>query len=314
MNSDNDRGDLYWDRDHLVRSNVPLPFTHCPGAIAQAGDPLVEVRSGPVAPGGSGRPTIGGWRVSPDRLVGDLVGVGRASIVDGRHVTVQPVPGIGPETLGHVVAHSVLTVAAIQRGTTVVHAAVLEMGGRTIALCAPSGTGKSTLAALLRRRGAVVHSDDHCFLGDTQPTLVSTRGSTAVRLRPDAAWAIGIDPTTLPAIPGPVVKYHDVAPGHAPAQGTRRLDGLYLLRRRRGLASPVMEPVSPVLAVPALVRSLLRRRLTEYLHGSRAVFAVAAALAETLPVYRLIVPDTLSHLEPTADVVGDLLWRPRVTT
>lgn len=314
MNSANDPGDFYWDRDHLVWSTLQLPFSLCPRKGGKPGDPLVEVVLGPVASGEPGRPTIGGWQVLPDRLVGDLVGAGRASIVDGRHVTVQAIPGIGPETLGHVVAHSVLTIAAIQRGTTVVHAALLEMDGRTIALCAPSGTGKSTLAASLRRRGAVALSDDQCFLHDTQPSLVSIRASTALRLLPDAAWAIGIDPTTLPAIPGRVMKYADVAPAHAPAHGTRRLDGLFLLQRRQGLASPIIESVSPVLAVPALVRSLLRRRLTAILHGSPAVFAVVTALAETVPVYRLIVPDTLSHLAPTADAVGDLLWQTRVAT
>lgn len=68
-----------------------------------------------------------------------------------------------PLGFANFVVHGILMDAV--RDFTVLHAAVLERGGRAMAVCGPSGAGKTTLTLDLLAQGLGFLSDDFCPLG-----------------------------------------------------------------------------------------------------------------------------------------------------
>jgi hypothetical protein len=74
-------------------------------------------------------------------------------------------------------------------GHCVLHASAVELRGQGIAFAGPSGSGKSTLAALFCAAGARIVTDDVLRIG-LMPDVVCVGGSTHLRLRAGARWAL----------------------------------------------------------------------------------------------------------------------------
>jgi hypothetical protein len=82
---------------------------------------------------------------------------------------------------------SVLPLAFQARGTEVLHASAVHTPRGIVALCAVSGTGKSTLAAGLSQRGYRVWADDAVAVVTTGECVMALPCPFTLRLRPDAA-------------------------------------------------------------------------------------------------------------------------------
>jgi len=95
-------------------------------------------------------------------LVSQRHGVCRVS-ADGSAVTCAPEDPSRPAWRRHLL-DTVLGSAALRRGMTGLHAAAVTIDGRALAITAPTGGGKSTLAAELLRRGAELLTDDLLFV------------------------------------------------------------------------------------------------------------------------------------------------------
>jgi hypothetical protein len=80
--------------------------------------------------------------------------------VDGRHVTCAPAPNVPNATIDHLYLNQVLPLALSRLGKLVFHGSAVETEGDAIAFLAPSGRGKSTLAAGFAVRGHRFLTDD----------------------------------------------------------------------------------------------------------------------------------------------------------
>jgi hypothetical protein len=81
---------------------------------------------------------------------------------------------------------SVLPLAFQARGTEVLHASAVHTSRGIVALCAVSGTGKSTLAVGLSQRGYRVWADDAVAVATTGERVMALPFPFTLRLRPDA--------------------------------------------------------------------------------------------------------------------------------
>ncbi|MEJ5364709.1 MAG: hypothetical protein WHS86_06400 [Desulfosoma sp.] len=86
--------------------------------------------------------------------------VGRFAILNGKHITVDPAPGVDESVIRVPLLGMVMAVALMQRGLLVLHGSVLGMGKTAVAFLGDKGFGKSTLAAALYARGHRLISDD----------------------------------------------------------------------------------------------------------------------------------------------------------
>lgn len=80
------------------------------------------------------------------------------------------------------------------RGWIPLHASVVEHRGGAVALCAPSGQGKSTLCAWLTAQGMTMLGDDLCRVDAVPPRpLLVWPASATIKLWRDALGALGVD-------------------------------------------------------------------------------------------------------------------------
>lgn len=185
----------------------------------------------------------------------------------------------------------------IRRGDVSVHAAAVEAGDGAMLIGAPSGFGKSTLAAAFWHRGLRVLSDDlACVRMDGAPAVIP--GPALMRLRPDMAERLGVT-----ALPGALV-----TPDRVRLRPADALVGDCSPVPLRGIVlvgppadEPSMERVPPAAAIPELWQ--LRFSLPSDAETA-ACFQGIAALADSVPVWRLRRPLTVESLPRVVEMVA----------
>lgn len=104
-------------------------------------------------------------------------------------VECRPDPATDHAFVGVLVAGLVVAFLLNMGGDAVLHASAVAVDGRAIAFAGASGSGKSTIAALLCAAGARLVTDDVLRLGLAEGA-VCVGGAPQIRLRPGAEWAL----------------------------------------------------------------------------------------------------------------------------
>ncbi len=304
------RAHLYWIHGVLVESDVSLDSV----ALDHQG----------VAPawctdGGEGRPLhyrvrLGEHRDCPDsppagRLVyqaEDLPGfwvsasirrgehwtVRFAGYVDfevdrpGREVTVRPAPGADLGMISIFLGGTVLAFVLAAEGKLMLHASAVSVEGHALAVAAPAGWGKSTIAAILCGAGAALVTDDALRVDVNDSGVVCYRGTRTIRLRQSAAalggsvagalmgeTADGRTSLLAPRLAGRDASLTAVVLPY-PAHGERRL----AVERISGWESMVN------------LLPLARFGWSFLAHGGSTLFELTADLADGVPVYQATIP------------------------
>ena len=179
----------------------------------------------------------------------------------------------------------VLPLALQALGQEVLHASAVTLEAGAVAFCAESGTGKSTVAYALARRGHPPCADDAVAiaLGREGPELIPL--PFALRLRPASAAHFGEDARGFEV--------------QRPASGTRLAAVCVLQRTSDGGGVRRLDSTE---AFPALLAHAYsfglnheprrRRMLEHYLR-----------LASEVPVFRVVLASGLSELDHTLDEI-----------
>jgi hypothetical protein len=118
----------------------------------------------------------------------DFPGIARFRFRNGSEDTAAiRAPSATPDLVLDTYRRIVLPMRLQQQGTEVLHASAVVMGNQVVALCAVSGTGKSTTAFALTRRGYPAWADDVIAFRITSSCVEATPLPFRVRLRRDAA-------------------------------------------------------------------------------------------------------------------------------
>jgi hypothetical protein len=184
------------------------------------------------------------------------------------------------------------------RGQTILHGAVMAIGGAGIAVLGDAGMGKSTLSARLIGRGAAVATDDLIILSDT----MVERGYTDIGLLPETAAALGVNPASRVGIRS--------GDGKIQVRAKTRAD-----QRTPLAAIIVLSDFDPALTVPTLHRQnpiQAIRHIRANLYGGwigsatkdDAVFCLR--LAAEIPVYTLSRPANLDQLDAACTLIEPL--------
>lgn len=205
---------------------------------------------------------------------------------------------------------AVFSCLASQRGLTCVHAAVVRLDGRTIALVGRSGSGKSTTALALIRHGCVLVSDDVAVLSSAEEGVVAAAGAPRIRMRPDSAGMLAgsfdsLVPLWADGRPGPPKRYLPLDPEARTPDGAQRLDAIYFLAPWSADAD---EPsIVRLSRARALSKLMAHRHMPDAIHPAAHPrdFELLARLAETVPVREVIRPDGLDTTDRTVAAILD---------
>jgi hypothetical protein len=121
-------------------------------------------------------------------------------ITDGKAVSVRLHAGVPDETLDLLLSGPVFGVLLHQRGALVQHAAAVAHHGSALVFTGGSTWGKSTTVASLYRRGFPTVADDVVPLTASPSGVTTVPGYPAVKLWPEAARSLGLDPASMPKI------------------------------------------------------------------------------------------------------------------
>ena len=105
-----------------------------------------------------------------------------ADLADAHHVLVGPVLGIALQAAG----------------TSILHAAGFDIGGRAVALSAPSGMGKSTLCAHFAKSGFSLISDDMLVIDQNLARPAVHTFLPKIKLWDDTLEGLDEDPSAYP--------------------------------------------------------------------------------------------------------------------
>ncbi|MBK8026178.1 MAG: hypothetical protein IPK19_33525 [Chloroflexi bacterium] len=175
------------------------------------------------------------------------------------------------------------------RGVPALHASVVDISGKGIAITGASGAGKSTLAAAFEQSGAEVRSDDLCALYVVGERLLIPQGPPRVRLLPDAAHALFGETGTFSPAPDHEKLEH---PLHWLTVGTIEevvpLEAVYILAGREEVWR--ISQFGGSSALFTLMRSVYLRFLTNASMRQRD-FEVIDALLQRIPVFLMVTPN-----------------------
>jgi hypothetical protein len=234
------------------------------------GRPFLEIRAHDEA----------GYRVHAPRYGLHLVST------DGTQVT-SALPRNNPLGAQRLLFAQTLPLAAALQGLEPLHASAVALDGNALAFTAPSGTGKSSLAAHLVAAGAGFLTDD---------VLALERGDDGVVAHPGAA-RLSLAPAELRAatragrarLGGRVGRGDGKVVLEPPPGAPARLAALYRLRRG-GSTARVCEHDPPE-PLPILASAFLPYLRTP--DRLRNQLAVCEAVVETVRSFELVLPPTL---------------------
>lgn len=304
-------------RLHGLRLRSELPLA---GLEMEAGGHDVDIRWGQTQPVPAEAP--------PGRLLvafGDGGGYLYVGTVDGAALTLRAPglcdfviggglrtvecrrdPAADPAFVAVVVAGLVVSFLLNMAGDAVLHASAVEVDGRAVAFAGVSGSGKSTIAALLCGAGARLVTDDVLRLGEADgPACVG--GAPQIRLRSGAEWALGHfadPPATTPTVDHRLA----VRPG-ATRELTVPLSTVVLPRLRREATSVELRTLSRTDAVWRLMS--LSRVVGWRDPGVLArQFHAMGRLTAEVPVVEAVVPWGPASRSSVVGALAELAARP----
>jgi hypothetical protein len=163
-----------------------------PELIESKGSPDVIVRFGKI----SGVVTETKFDQGSNFL-GDIAGVGKFFISQGREVIIDTLPGIEAALLRNLVLGPILCVLLRQRGLLVLHASCVDINNKAVAFMGGSGWGKSTLAAAFHTHGYDTLTDDVMPVEITAGRAIVFPAYPQFKLCPEAAASLGHDTDSL---------------------------------------------------------------------------------------------------------------------
>lgn len=242
-------------------------------------------------------------RVRADRGAAllQLPGVATVGVQGGERVVVDPDPEVSPLLLAAWLLGTAAAFVLAQRGRFALHANLVEVQGRAVAIAGRRGAGKTTAALRLAQRGGRLLGDDLVALDRSDGGIVHTTTGRPLRLHPDTAAALRYDAAGAEAGMAPGGKL--LVPQPASASGT--LDRVVVLERGPTEAVETSR-LTGAAALRAVRANAYRARLLERIWNTE-LFEWSAVVAAQVPVHVVRRPSTGWSADGVAAAVESLV-------
>lgn len=292
-----------------LRSELPLPellpwngapaapdIEICIGSVLESVDDDVEVS-----------PQV---RIGPDGAVRFVVrGVGRYQIAGGSRIVIDPMIGLDAPDLSLYLFGTVFGVLCHQRGLLPLHASCLAAGDSAVAFAGRSGSGKSTIAALLLRRGYRLLADDVTVIQMTQGMPVVLPSFPKQKLWGDTLNALRLSPGRKIRTLENTDKF-ELAVADSFESQPRPLAAIYHLHANPLPDDGEMRPIQALTGLRALHATrgaVYRVRAGIAISGTRQIFSTCSAIAGCVPQFMVRRPEGLHAFGKFADGLSGLL-------
>jgi hypothetical protein len=237
------------------------------------------------------------WREEPAEVRFNYPGLARFILRAGREILITPDPR-GDTTLLHLYVEGMMLAAALyQRGRFVLHASVVNLGGRAIAFMGPVGAGKSTLAAAFHSLGYRILADDNAVLDLDAGRPRVLPAFPSLKIYPAVARSLGMDAGLLrPMHVSQVKQAHRLVEGFSAAP--LPLAAIYVLDRA---AERPLERMRPVAGLTEIIRHSVPTRWG--VAGDARHLRLCGRLAGMVPLFRT---RTFRELGQIPEIAGEI--------
>ncbi len=241
-------------------------------------------------------PPIGSYRVQPD----------------GRRVTCFPRPEAAPWRWQRALVNQVLPLTATLRGFEVIHAGAVAIDDRVVAIVGHPGAGKSSTTLNLLLRGAGFFTDDALAIKRVDGDVLAYPGAAVSNFpRTERELMSADEPQRLGETIADEEGYRSLLAVEREAS-PMPLGAMYFLRRGREVPGPTfkrLDDPDPTMLIGSTYVLSVRSasRLANQL-------GVCAAIANEIPVYDLLIPNTVPASESAEALIAHaaaVLAKPR---
>jgi hypothetical protein len=231
----------------------------------------------------------------------DLPGTGRVLVRNGNEIAVEAELCPAPSNLSAILSGPIQAVLWHQRGLVPLHASVIVINERAVALCGYGAAGKSTLAAMLAAAGHGVIADDICVVdARSNGDMWVLPDSPRLQLWPDALAELGVATKGLTRAAPDKSKYFLSFGKHVRAE-PQKLAAVVQVLRHHVLPPATLERLRGAQAAESLHDSVHARRPADALGRAQPIFATFARMASAgVSFWRLMVPEGLPSLRQAA--------------
>jgi hypothetical protein len=276
---------------HCVhRGKGPIGLEIVPGGNAAPG---VERRGLPVLsmpmvhPEGAGQYEV--W-VTDAALVLHLPPVAEFSLTPER-IEYRCLNDVREEALQWQLFGLVMSTWSEWAGRPVLHAATVEVGDSAVAFLGRCGAGKSSLTLEFLRSGHRVFGDDQLILERTSGTVFARPAIPWLKVGPDLAVKLGLDPELLPRIHSGAEKRRLDIGDDEWMEDAAPLGPLYLVERGWHRPEVLIEPVGPAESLIALIQQTFAPRTVAASGLAERRVPLLAAAVQQAGVWRLRYPN-----------------------
>ena len=285
----------------------PLNFIALEPPALRRGDPDTTVWTDNLGTDVAYGATRGGWHWLRVAGAGSYRFPANGS---GRNIVVDVVPENEADLVVDSFYRTVVPMALQAYGHEILHGSAVALagetsggeatGGQVVAMCAAPGTGKSTIAFAMQRRGARAVADD---------AVVIRRGEHGEQWRHQVQplpFALRLREASADHFASPAKSEVLVGRGAAVEAPSEPLPLAAVVLLERGESSLTLTPLSAADAFPALLSQSYAFTMTDG-RRKRAMMANFIGLARTVPVYRLAYPSGLEHLDAICAAMEGLM-------
>lgn len=290
----------YFHSGLVVGSQIELPewegFACNPGTvdveIAVSDEPCPDCPSdGSVAVDGNVRfaiEGIGGWQIER-----------------GQTIRLHPSLAANPPELRLFTLGSAWGALGYQRGFAMWHGSAVARGGRAVLFCGETGQGKSTMAAALLARGAVLVADDLSRIETGKAGAAIHPSSSRIKLWRGAIEHLGWQDRVIQRDYLREDKFHCAAGDNAAGSTPVSLTGLVVLEEGEEVTLTRLNGAASLAAV--LAGTIYRPEMLEAMDRWGEQAAHAARAVAQVPVWKLTRPKDFRSLAAICETV-ETLW------
>lgn len=185
------------------------------------------------------------------------------------------------------------------------HASVIAMDGKAVAICGPSGAGKTTLALHCHKRSFAIIADDMAAIDWNSGLVHHGAAFSRIDQQQFALLEGGGATRGSPRLPKHLLDtgQHHYWSDPRPLP----LAGIFILSDFRDDESISVEQIPQIEAGIALNANLTGEMFPPTKAQRQAGFSAATAVAKQVPVYKVRRARGLEHLDATVDVIYNLI-------
>jgi hypothetical protein len=239
------------------------------------------------------------WQIAGDRFLFRVNGTVRFLVTGGREILYAPEDGAtANEATPYLTGHAFGVVLG-QRGMMMLHAATVKVGDFAVALCGPTGAGKSTLAAQLECDGYPPVTDDLCLIEANEFASIVRSDGHYLKLSAEAVVRLEIEDRRGRLIPGAKRKYC-LAPSTKDSTESLPLAAIYELRQPCDQDGLGITRVGAAAGAAMLARKCYQPTLIPKLKQQESYFLNSIRLMRHTRLFSLARPWGISMLDDTA--------------